>query len=388
MAARRRPHTAAVGQAGASGTPITWRQLADAAPGSQVDNELRTWARRVRDFEAPIYVTLHHEPEAYANVEYGEAPDFIDAWRHWVDVFRAEGATNAKFMWITTDYGHEVSANDRRHAPKWYPGDDWVDAMGIDAYNWHVCRPDSDNTWKPLAQIIEPFREFGELHPTKPLWLTEWASWEDPTVAGHKAQWIDQASALFAQPQYSQFAGVSYFSSDAINPNFGNCIWRVDTSPSSLASFAAMANDPFWSGEAFDDGIPDPIAPVAGFTSSCDDLECTFTSTSTDADGTIVQSAWQYGDDTGGSGSTKHHTYAVAGTYAVTLTVTDDDGEDTTITRTITVSSPPVTTLPPPPTTTLPPPTLPPPTLPPTITFVVEASADAIATRLPIVESP
>ena len=49
----------------------------------------------------------------------------------------------------------------------------------------------------------------------------------------------------------------------ATNEDFPDCNWRVDTSPSSLASFAAMANDPFWAGEAFDDGTPDPVPPEA-----------------------------------------------------------------------------------------------------------------------------
>ena len=359
-----------------NGSVITWRELADAAPGSQVDGQVRSWARRVRDFDAPIYVTLHHEPEASANLEYGDDSDFIDAWRHWVEVFRAEGATNARFMWITTDYGHAVPTNDRRYAPKWYPGDAWVDAMAIDAYNWHVCRPGQDNAWKTLAQIIEPFREYGALHPTKPLWLAEWASWEDPAVQNRKAHWIDEASVLFAQPEYAQFVGVNYFDAQATNEDFPDCNWRVDTTPSSLDSFAAMANDPFWAGEAFDDGTPDPVPPEADFTSSCLALACSFTSTSTDDDGTIVQTSWQFGDTTGGSGASKQHTYGAAGTYTVRLTVTDDDGEVDTVTRNITVSSSP--------TTTEPPPTEP----PPTIAFVVEASVDAIAERLPAFDSP
>lgn len=48
-------------------------------------------------------------------------------------------------------------------------------------------------------------------------------------------------------------------------------------------------------------------------------------SDSTD-DGQIVSYVWSYGDGDGGAGRTTSHTYELAGTYLVTLTVTDDRG--------------------------------------------------------------
>ena len=67
--------------------------------------------------------------------------------------------------------------------------------------------------------------------------------------------------------------------------------------------------------------------PVASFTSACRGLTCSFDgSGSSDADGTITSRAWSFGDETTGSGTTVSHTYAAAGTYPVTLTVTDNGG--------------------------------------------------------------
>ena len=48
-----------------------------------------------------------------------------------------------------------------------------------------------------------------------------------------------------------------------------------------------------------------------------------------DPDGTIADFAWNFGDGNTGNGRTTTHVYDDAGTYLVTLTVTDDEGTST-----------------------------------------------------------
>ena len=173
-----------------NGGNVLWAQVAAAQPGSQRYNEIVSWARRVRDFGAPIYVTLNHEPEAAANTDLGNASDYLSAWCNWVTIFRQEGATNAKFMWIMTDQSFWLAASDRRAAARWYPGDEWVDGIAGDAYNWFTCRTGINTAWKPLRDIIDPQRRFWLNHTNEELWLTEYGTVEDPAVPGRKAQWL------------------------------------------------------------------------------------------------------------------------------------------------------------------------------------------------------
>lgn len=86
---------------------------------------------------------------------------------------------------------------------------------------------------------------------------------------------------------------------------------------------------------------PQNTAPTASFTAAATDLSVAVNgSASSDADGTISSYAWDFGDDATATGETTSHTYAAAGTYTVSLTVTDDDGATGTTTRSVTVTEP------------------------------------------------
>ncbi len=81
--------------------------------------------------------------------------------------------------------------------------------------------------------------------------------------------------------------------------------------------------------------------PVASFTFSCTNLSCSFNGSGSTDDNGIVSYAWTFGDGSSGSGVTASRTYAAAGTYDVTLTVMDAQGETGTQTQSVTVTAPP-----------------------------------------------
>ncbi|HWR98430.1 MAG TPA: discoidin domain-containing protein [Candidatus Methanoperedens sp.] len=64
---------------------------------------------------------------------------------------------------------------------------------------------------------------------------------------------------------------------------------------------------------------------------------------SSDPDGAIVSYSWNWGDGTpDGFGPSATHAYGAAGTFTVTLTVTDDEGATGTDTLLVTITAPPV----------------------------------------------
>lgn len=85
------------------------------------------------------------------------------------------------------------------------------------------------------------------------------------------------------------------------------------------------------------------IPPVAGFTFWTEPAIGHFSGTSSyDVDGSIVSYAWKFGDGTTGTGISPNHTYTTVGTFAVTLTVTDNTGSSNSISQPVTITNSPI----------------------------------------------
>ena len=81
------------------------------------------------------------------------------------------------------------------------------------------------------------------------------------------------------------------------------------------------------------------VPPSAGFDFSASLLDVQFTGTSTDPDGSIVQWNWDFGDGTFSLEQNPYHSFAQAGSFTVSLTVTDDAGNSDTVIKNVTVSA-------------------------------------------------
>ncbi|WP_324276044.1 LamG-like jellyroll fold domain-containing protein [Blastococcus brunescens] len=145
---------------------------------------------------------------------------------------------------------------------------------------------------------------------------------------------------------------------------------RSDTTAAQVYNgYWRVGGDTSWSGAAYFDGDVDEVAvyptalsadrianhhslgatgeainlaPTARFTSMVDDRTASFDAAgSSDDDGSIASYAWDFGDGSTGTGAATSHSYAAAGTYSVTLTVTDDDGATSQTSATVAVTDPP-----------------------------------------------
>ncbi len=211
------------------GTVIPWGELATAEPGEAVYGQLLAWVDRVIALEGPTFVTLNHEPETVESRANGTAEEYRAAWRRFSELLDERGGDDVQTVLVLTGGAFSDGQVDR-----WYPGDDVVDIVGADVYNWSTCQG-TDRAWMSFSELIEAPLEFARAHG-KPLAIPEFASIEgDP---GQKAAWIDEASqTLAADPVRDQIAFVAWFDVTAPGGTWPDCVWDHDSSESSDAAF-------------------------------------------------------------------------------------------------------------------------------------------------------
>ena len=193
---------------------VTWEPLQDGAgsvmPGftyasilaGAQDACIASYARQVKAFGAPVLVRLAHEMNGNSNnwtgIANGNDPQgFIDFYRKVVDMFRAAGANNARFIWSPDHASPPEVPAPASELKNYFPGNGYVDFIGVSGYNWGND-PLRGGGWVTAPQIFDNFldltlREF----PGKPVMITEIGS--VPGYAGFsRGDWYAEALGWFA----------------------------------------------------------------------------------------------------------------------------------------------------------------------------------------------
>lgn len=218
-----------------TGVVVPWADLVTAAPGDVTYGQLSSWIDRIVALEPGSVVTINHEPETVESRANGDSEDYVAMWRRFVELLRDAGGDHVTVAWVMTG-----GAFSDERAAQWYPGDDVVDVIGADVYNWHTCQG-TERPWQSLEDLIAPPLAFAR-ERGKPLALPEFASVED--TPGRKAAWLDDAADTLTNPRVaSDLAFVAWFDVTAPGGTWPNCVWDHDSSPESAASFASFVSD-------------------------------------------------------------------------------------------------------------------------------------------------
>jgi hypothetical protein len=189
------------------------------------DAVLQAWAEGARAWRHEVLLRFAPEMNGTwnawsAGVVGNTAAQFVAAWRHVHAVFDRAGATNVEWVWSPN-----VESPGTTPVRRLYPGDRFVDWVGVDGFNWGASR---DGThWQSFGEVFGRTLADVRRLTSKPIVLAEVASAES---GGSKARWIDGFfRGLHANPQIRAFVWFD-FAKEAD--------WRLDSSPAARAAFA------------------------------------------------------------------------------------------------------------------------------------------------------
>jgi beta-mannanase len=154
------------------------------------DGLLMRWAKGIAAWGRPLILRFAHEMNGNwypwsEGVNGNTSGQYVRAWRHVHKLFIANGATNVDWVWSpNADYPGSTPLSDL------YPGDDYVNTVGVDGYNWGTSQ--SWSVWQTPQQVFHATVADARTLTHKPILLTEVAS---AGKGGDKAQWI---TSLFA----------------------------------------------------------------------------------------------------------------------------------------------------------------------------------------------
>lgn len=200
-----------------------------------------------------------------------------------------------------------------------------------------TCRSDRDDT-------LADFSNWGstiEIAAPGVCILSTWLNGGTNTISGTSmaSPHAAGALALLASKGFSRsWTGVSGLYTTLRNE--GNFNWTDDSGDGVKEPLLDVSDSAVFDPATTAGGGGGNAPPTASFTYSCTDLTCTFNGTGADTDGTIASYAWTFGDGASSTAEDPSHTYAAGGTYAVTLTVTDNAGATGSASQNVTVSSP------------------------------------------------
>src|SRR5207248_3682046 len=228
----------------------------DEIVAGKYDGAIDAAATRLQALGAPFFLRWFWEPDGTRPSKAGlsKTPQkYIAAWRYIHDRFvNKDGGTNA--VWVCCPVSLDFyppsgqTSSDPTLAPNhainplgaqhYYPGDDVVDWMCADGYNWAPNKPGT--RYESFQELFQAFYNWSLPH-NKPLMVGETGVQENNP--GDKAKWINAMHVSLTQ-HYPNIVAWLYF--DTKNANGLDNEWWLESSPEAYSAWKAMAADPYF----------------------------------------------------------------------------------------------------------------------------------------------
>jgi glycosyl hydrolase family 26 len=204
-----------------------------------LDQYVRDRARRFASFGAPIFFRPMAEMNGDWSAWNGRPDVYVAAWRRIHDLFEEEGAHNVVWVWCPNAVDWPSAPWNR--AALYYPGNAYVDWVGIDGYNW------GQSSWVSFTGIFETaYREWAG---RKPIMIAETGA---SAGGGSRAAWLLAARDAL-KSRFAAVAAVVWF--DVAVP--GHRDWRLRPRFEGFSAFRSLAADRYFNVRAA--SLPPPL---------------------------------------------------------------------------------------------------------------------------------
>jgi hypothetical protein len=224
---------------------VSWNDGPDnagVAAGNE-DRRIRATARMLRGLEAGVFFRFGWEMDADGTTgtgSIGPPEDWIAAYRRIHRLIREEAGDRVEFVWCPTVWGFRPGSD--RDPADWYPGDDVVDWICADGYNWS----DGGDDWESFDEVYRHFFRWAR-DVDKPIMIGEVGTMEDPGDPDRKARWITEMGWSI-KCRHRDVGAVVWFDTDRRRPGEPPRNWRLASSPRSLAAAGDLAADRWFGG--------------------------------------------------------------------------------------------------------------------------------------------
>lgn len=158
--------------------------------------------------------------------------DFIHAWQRMHQIIHEQNASNV--LWVfSPDVGNTYYKDI-------YPGDGYVDWIGLDGYNWGTTQ--SWSRWQTFTEVFSTaYRAITALAPNKPLMISEVNSTDK---GGDKSMWYQDMLQRQIPLNFPKIKAVVFYNEDRSVKEGVN--WLIDISQDSLDSFSKNIQNPVY----------------------------------------------------------------------------------------------------------------------------------------------
>jgi mannan endo-1,4-beta-mannosidase len=209
------------------------------------DKYLNNFATQAKLWKDIIYLRPLHEFNAGWYVWGGEKNGGIDGgpelikqcWKYIVKRFRELKVDNVKWIWCPHEPSMHVSRDEWNNIRNYWPGDEYVDLLGIDGFNFYPENPERENPefFSFESLFSEMYVQIASLSPKPIFIMTGTSEFSREGEISCKSDWINNAFEKI-RTIYTQITIVCWFHhkyNEKIN-------WRLDSSEKSIEAFIAQ----------------------------------------------------------------------------------------------------------------------------------------------------